>query len=77
MKHRWGEKAHFPLAHKSERACLNGCGITKVHRYEREGDRDTHWTEFWRDGEKIEDTATPSCRGKPQAVSYNATGYPL
>jgi len=59
--HRWGEKIDFPLAHKSERTCLNGCGVTKVSRHEHEAGADRHWIEFFRDGEKIEGTGTPAC----------------
>lgn len=59
--HRWGEKQQFPLAHKSERTCVNGCGITKVTRHETEGGRDIYWTEFWRDGEQVHGIRTPRC----------------
>lgn len=59
--HRWGEKTDFPLAHKSERECQNGCGITKVTRHEWDGAREQHWIEFWRDGERIACEATPVC----------------
>lgn len=79
MKHRWGDKTEFPHAHKSERTCLNGgCGITKVHRYEREGGQDKHWYEFWLGEERIDsERNTPPCTGKAKGVSYNMTGYPL
>lgn len=56
-RHRWGDKIEFPLAHKSERECLNGCGICKVTRHENT----QHWVEFYRDGERIECTKTPIC----------------
>jgi hypothetical protein len=42
-RHSWGEPQRF--AHKTERECLNGCGIVKVTRHEG----DQHWVEFWRD----------------------------
>lgn len=58
-RHRWGFKAVYP--HKSERECLHGCGIVKVTHHQAEGGRDVHWTEFWRDGEKIEGEGTPAC----------------
>lgn len=51
-RHRWGEPARFPLAHKTERTCT-ACGLVKVTRHESEGGRDLHWTEFWRDGVRI------------------------
>lgn len=54
-RHSWGEPQRFP--HKTERACLNGCGIVKVTRHE--GDR--HWTEFWRDLERVSVDKTPAC----------------
>ena len=78
MKHRWGDKVDFPLAHKSERTCTNGCGITKVHRHETEGGREKHWYEFWRDGERIECEGTPTCDGSPaKPPAYDARSYPL
>jgi hypothetical protein len=58
-RHRWGEPARFP--HKSERTCLNGCGITKVGHHQVEGARARHWTEFWRDSAQIVCAATPPC----------------
>lgn len=60
-RHRWGDKVQFPLAHKTERTCLNGCGITKVSRHETEGGRDVYWTEFWRGEEQIHCSGTPAC----------------
>lgn len=78
MKHRWGNKVDFPLARKSERTCTNGCGITKVHRYETEGGREEHWPEFWRDGERIECERTPACDGSlAKPLAYDARSYPL
>jgi hypothetical protein len=65
--HRWGERKDFPLAHKSERGCQNGCGVTKISRHEHEGGRDRYWIEFWRDGEKIEGAGTPPCTGRAVA----------
>lgn len=65
-RHRWGEKVDFwpaqaSPAHKSERECLNGCGVVKTVWHQTEGGRDKHWTEFWRGLDRIEGTATPSC----------------
>lgn len=54
QRHRWGEPVRF--AHKTERECLNGCGIVKVTRHE-----DDIWTEFWRGGERIFSNHTPVC----------------
>jgi hypothetical protein len=58
-RHKWGDRV--PFQHKSERTCLNGCGITRVSRHETDGPRDVHWVEFWRDGERIACDATPAC----------------
>lgn len=60
-RHRWGEAERHPLAHKTERECLNGCGIVKVTRHEAEGSRDHHWHEFWRNGERMFCDRTPAC----------------
>jgi hypothetical protein len=54
-RHSWGEPARFE--HKTERECLNGCGVIRVTRHE--GGR--HWVEFWRDCEKISTGKTPIC----------------
>jgi hypothetical protein len=59
-RHRWGEKV-VVTAHKSERECLNGCGIVKVSRNECEGGRDVYWTEFWRGLDRIDGASTPAC----------------
>ena len=56
MKHRWGEKT-VVSAHKSERECLNGCGIVKVSRHEH----NSHWLEYWRGLDRIEVIRTPAC----------------
>lgn len=56
-RHRWGDPARFD--HKTERACLNGCGIIKVTRHEGR----QHWIEFWREGavEPMRCERTPPC----------------
>jgi hypothetical protein len=59
-KHRWGDKQTIS-PHKTERECLNNCGIVKVGRHEWQGGREIHWTEFWRSLERIEGTGTPVC----------------
>jgi hypothetical protein len=62
MKHRWGPKQDFPLSRKSERICLNNCGIAKVGRHEAEGPFERDWYEYWRDGERVDDGRTvPAC----------------
>lgn len=64
-RHRWGDKVTFP--HKTERDCAN-CGLVKVTRRENEGGRDIYWTEFWRDGERIECDGTPVCEAVREAA---------
>lgn len=66
--HRWGDRTEFPLAHKTERGCLNGCGITKVTRHETEGGRDIYWTEFWRGEEQVHGIRTPLCETVGETV---------
>lgn len=75
-RHRWGEKIAI-TPHKTERECLNGCGIIKVTRHEFEGGREVHWTEFWRDLDKIEGDGTPMCTGRAKAAVDDARSYPL
>lgn len=60
MKHRWAEKTVISLQ-KTERECVNGCGIIKVTRHETEGGRNLHWIEFWRGLDRIEGDKTPAC----------------
>jgi hypothetical protein len=55
-KHRWGEKT-IVSPYKSERECLNGCGIVKVTRHEHT----SHWIEYWRGLDRIEVIRTPAC----------------
>lgn len=59
-RHKWGDKVQFPLARKSERECVHGCGIIKVTRHEH----NSHWIEFWRGLEKISVGKTPACEPK-------------
>ena len=61
-RHRWGEKTVIS-SYKTERECLNGCGIVRVTRHEYDGsrDRNLHWIEFWRGLDRIECDATPVC----------------
>lgn len=66
-RHSWPkEGTTFP--NKTERECLNGCGIVKVTRHESEGGRDVYWTEFWRGLDRIECEGTPAC----EAVGIDA-----
>lgn len=43
-RHRWSDPVRFE--HKSERTCLNGCGVIKVSHHEG----DAHWIDFWKAG---------------------------
>lgn len=54
VRHSWGEKIRF--LYKSEQTCER-CDTVRVTRHEG----DQHWTEFWRDGTRIECDATPPC----------------
>jgi hypothetical protein len=54
-RHRWSDKVVFE--HKSERECLNGCGIVKATHHED----DRHWVEFWRGLDRISVGKTPAC----------------
>lgn len=59
-RHRWGDKV-VVSANKTERECLNRCGIVKVTRHEFDRGRALHWIEFWRGLDRIEGDATPVC----------------
>lgn len=65
-RHRWADKVAFP--NKTERECLNGCGIVKVTRHEFEGGRDLYWTEFWRGLDRIECAGAPACEPVGEGV---------
>jgi hypothetical protein len=69
MKHRWSEPERFCMgaASKSERTCLNGCGVVKVTRHEPNA-RPKHWAEFWKDEERMPGSGTPRCNGDRNAV---------
>lgn len=66
-RHRW-PKEGTTFQNKTERECLNGCGIVKVTRHEFEGGRDVYWTEFWRGLDRIEGAGTPACAPVLEAV---------
>ena len=53
-RHSWSDPERHP--HETYRECRQ-CKMMKVTHHE--GDR--HWTEFYKDGERIPGTATPSC----------------
>lgn len=59
-RHRWGDR-NVISSNKTERDCLNECGIVKVTRHEFEGGREQHWVEFWRGLERIQCAGTPVC----------------
>lgn len=69
--HRWGDK-NVISPNKTERDCLNECGIVKVTRHEREGGKDLHWIEFWRGLDRIESDGTPPCTGTARAAKPDA-----
>lgn len=55
-RHKWSDPVRYP--YKTERTCLNGCGIVRVTQHP---DMMTAWREFYRDGERIEGEGTPGC----------------
>lgn len=55
-RHRWGEKTIVSI-YKSERECLNGCGIVKATRHEGR----SHWVEYWRGLDRISVDGVPVC----------------
>lgn len=55
-RHKWSSPIYY--LYKTERECLNRCGIVKVTRHE---DALRPWQEFYRDGELIATEATPPC----------------
>jgi hypothetical protein len=59
-RHRWSEPTRYE--HKSERTCLNGCGIISVSHHESS----EHWIDYWKAGpdgipEKIATDKAPPC----------------
>lgn len=55
-RHKWGPKV-VVSPYKSERECVNGCGIVKATRYEN----NCWWCEYWRGLEKVSVVRTPAC----------------
>lgn len=79
-RHRWPKDSTVISPYKSERECLNGCGIVKVSRHEYPPDcpNGKHWPEFFRGLDKIECVGTPPCTGRAAGpVAYDARNYPL
>jgi len=74
MKHRWPKEGTVITRHKTERECLNGCGIVKVTRHESDGPRNLHWVEFWRDMDRIECSGTPVC--EPVGACRKSVHFP-
>ena len=76
-RHRWSEKAVI-TPNKSERECLNGCGLVMVHRHEYPDGNPfgVHWEEFWRGLDQLE--VRGPCTGRAGgSVAYDARNYPL
>lgn len=61
-RHSWGEERSY--LHKTEVDCVE-CGVTKATLIEPAGAWNRHRAEFWRNGIKIECTATPPCEPQP------------
>lgn len=57
-RHKWDGKVRFE--HKTEQQCTR-CEMVKATFHQWEPAGDVYWTEFWRDGEKVEHAATPPC----------------
>ena len=55
-RHSWADPVRFE--YKTERSCVNGCGIVKV-TWHQPGE--LPWTEFYCDGVKIDSERTPAC----------------
>jgi hypothetical protein len=62
-RHRWGDK-NVVSPYKTERKCLNGCGIVKASRHEH----NSHWDEYWRGLDKVSVNAAPACEPVEEAV---------
>lgn len=67
-RHRWGDKVVI-CPNKTERECLNRCGVVKVTRHEFDGGREVHWVEFWRGLDRVEADATPVCEPVSEVAS--------
>lgn len=67
-RHRWSDPVRFQ--YKSERTCLNGCGIVKVTHHES----GEHWVDYWRGMERLGATGrTPACTPKVNARPSEAS----
>lgn len=68
FRHRWSDPVRFQ--YKSERTCLNGCGIVKVTHHES----GEHWVDYWRGMERLGTIGrTPPCLDKIDARPSRAT----
>lgn len=70
-RHRWPKQPTIISPNKSERECLNGCGIVKVTRHEFEGGREVHWVEFYRGLDRVGHRwqGTPVCEPVMEMVN--------
>jgi hypothetical protein len=59
-RHNWGEKTIISQ-YKSERECLNNCGIVKAKRFEYENGHARHWVEYWRGLDLVSVKLAPVC----------------
>jgi hypothetical protein len=65
-KHKWGDPTRTAL--RTERVCAR-CGIIKVTRHDA-GRGAIPWTEFERDGGRLEGRGTPPCEAvAPEAAT--------
>jgi hypothetical protein len=70
-RHRWGDGQQFwtkdeiPYHYKTERTCIR-CDMARVTCHELKGAFEDHRTEFWRDGDQIDnsDGCVPPCDGR-------------
>lgn len=74
-RHKWAKGVPFwtrdeiPYHFKTERTCVR-CDTTRVTLHEMKGAFEEHRTEFWRDGDQIEnpDGRVPLCDARLEAV---------
>jgi hypothetical protein len=65
-RHRWGDPVRS--FERTNRECLNGCGIFRVTRHDGDG---RPWVEFWRDESRVDiDGKTPPCDAPPKSVGW-------
>jgi len=61
-RHRWSDP--YRTEHETNRSCIK-CGLIRVTRHEP---GHLPWSEWWRDGLKVEATATPACEAATVAA---------